>query len=471
MKQLRKRFEKDSFGEIEVPSEKLWGAQTQRSLEHFSISHEKIDIELIKAIILIKKAAAETHLSMHLLPSDIGYAIVTAADELLNDLDPADFPLSVWQTGSGTHTNMNVNEVLANLASEILGGERGIRGRIHPNDDVNKSQSSNDVFPSAMHISSLTGLVYRLLPALRVLKATLDKKSNDFMLITKIGRTHLMDATPITLGQEFSGYVSQLEHSIIHIENTLPHLKELAIGGTAVGTGLNAPLGFSEMMVARISKYTGIEFLPASNKFESMATHDALVQSHGALKAVATSLFKISSDIRWLASGPRTGIGEIILPENEPGSSIMPGKVNPTQCEAMAMLCTQVLGNDVTINFAGASGNFELNVFKPVIIHNFLQSIRLLTDGCLSFEKYCVSGIIANEEKITQNLDRSLMLVTALVPHLGYDKAAIIARKAYEEGKSLKQVALETGFVSDEDFDRWVKAQDMTMVQQSPDLN
>ncbi len=471
MKELKMRFEKDSLGEIEVPSDRLWGAQTQRSLEHFNISSEKMESELIKAIILLKKAAAETHLYMHLLPDDIGYAIVTAADELLSDLGPEDFPLSVWQTGSGTHTNMNVNEVLANLASEILGEERGSKRRIHPNDDVNKSQSSNDVFPSAMHISALKGLVNGLLPALRLLKATFEKKSNEFMFITKTGRTHLMDATPITLGQEFSGYVSQLEHSIIHIENTLPHLKELAIGGTAVGTGLNAPLGFSEMMVARISKYTGLEFVPASNKFESMASHDALVQSHGALKALAMSLFKISSDIRWLSSGPRTGIGEIILPENEPGSSIMPGKVNPTQCEAMAMLCTQVLGNDVTINFAGASGNFELNVFKPVIIHNFLQSIRLLVDGCLSFEKYCVSGIIANKEKISQNLDRSLMLVTALVPHLGYDKAAILAKKAYEEGKSLKQVALETSLVSEEDFDRWVKAQEMTMVQQSPDFN
>jgi fumarate hydratase class II len=471
MKEFRVRSEKDSFGEIEVPFDRLWGAQTQRSLERFSISNEKIDREIIKAIILIKKAAAETHLHMNLLAGDIGYAIVTAADELLTDLDLSEFPLSVWQSGSGTQTNMNVNEVLANLASEILGGERGERRLVHPNDDVNKSQSSNDVFPSAMHISAMTGLVYGLLPALRELKATFEIKSNDFMFITKIGRTHLMDATPITLGQEFSGFVSQLAHSIIHIENTLTHLKELAIGGTAVGTGLNAPLGFSEMMVARISKYTGLEFFSASNKFESMATHDALVQSHGALKALAISLFKISSDIRWLGSGPRTGLGEIILPENEPGSSIMPGKVNRTQCEAMAMLCTQVLGNDVTINFAGASGNFELNVFKPVIIHNFLQSIRILTDGCLSFERSCVRGITPDKERIAQNLDRSLMLVTALVPHLGYDKAAIIAKKAYEEGKSLKQAALETELVSEEDFDRWVKAQEMTMVQQFTAFN
>lgn len=456
------RLEKDSFGEIEVPSKNLWGAQTQRSLYHFPISNEKMDIHLIKALVLIKKSAAEINAQMNLISMEKSLAIVAAANEILKGSHQYEFPLSVWQTGSGTQTNMNVNEVLANLGSEIIGGERGETRSIHPNDDVNKSQSSNDVFPAAMHIAALQGLVLDLLPAVESLKSALENKAKAFMGVTKIGRTHLMDATPLTLGQEFSGYVSQLEHALRHIENTLPYVRELAIGGTAVGTGLNAPEGFSEKMAEKISGYTGLHFIPAPNKFEALATHDALVQSHGSLKALAVSLFKIANDIRWLASGPRCGIGEITLPENEPGSSIMPGKVNPTQCEAMTMLCAQVMGNDVAINFAGASGNFELNVFKPLIIHNFLQSVRLLTDGCLAFEEFCVRGIEPNLKQIEEHLHSSLMLVTALAPHIGYDQAALIAKKAHQENKTLREAALETGLVSEEQFDRWVRPDEMT---------
>jgi fumarate hydratase class II len=456
------RIEKDSFGEIEVPSNRLWGAQTQRSLHHFAISHEKMDHHLIKALVLVKKSAAIINGELNLISTEKSLAIKSAADEILKGQHPNEFPLSVWQTGSGTQTNMNVNEVLANLASEIMGGERGEKRRIHPNDDVNKSQSSNDVFPTAMNIAAVLGIMFDLIPAVEKLKNTLEVKSKAFMAITKIGRTHLMDATPLTLGQELSGYVSQLDHSLNHLENALPHLKELALGGTAVGTGLNAPKDFADKIANKISEFTGLVFISATNKFEAMAAHDALVHAHGAIKTLAACLFKIANDIRWLASGPRSGIGEIFIPENEPGSSIMPGKVNPTQCEAMTMICAQVMGNDVAISFGGASGNFELNVFKPLIIHNFLQSVRLLTDGCQSFEKSCARGIEPNYQKIEDNLQNSLMLVTALNPHIGYDKAASIAKKAHAENKTLKVAALESGYLTEEDFDLWVKPDEMT---------
>lgn len=462
MEQTQNRIEKDTFGEIEVPSNRLWGAQTQRSLHHFAISHEKMDMHLIKALVLVKKSAAMINGELKLLPIEKSLAIKSAADEILKGLHHDEFPLSVWQTGSGTQTNMNVNEVLANLASEIMGGERGEARKIHPNDDVNKSQSSNDVFPTAMSISAVQSVVMDLIPAVERLRDTLEEKSQAFMSVTKIGRTHLMDATPLTLGQEISGYVYQLNHSIIHIENTLPHLRELALGGTAVGTGLNAPKGFAEKMARKISELTGLHFETAPNKFEAMAANDALVHAHGSLKGLAGSLFKIANDIRWLASGPRSGIGEILIPENEPGSSIMPGKVNPTQCEALTMICAQVMGNDVAINIGGASGNFELNVYKPLIIHNFLMSIRLLTDGCHSFEEFCAQGIEPNQKRIDENLNNSLMLVTALNPHIGYDKAAKIAKKAHAEGKTLKAAAVESGFLTAEQFDLWVVASDMT---------
>lgn len=456
------RIERDSFGEINVPANRLWGAQTERSLHHFAISREKMDPELIKALVLIKKAAAQINEEMKTLPLEKTLAIKAAAEEVLKGLHPEEFPLSVWQTGSGTQTNMNVNEVLANLASEIMGGERGEKRKIHPNDDVNKGQSSNDVFPSAMNIASLQVVLLDLVPSVEKLKESLEKKSREFMGITKIGRTHLMDATPLTLGQEFSGYVAQLEHSIKHIESTLPHLRELALGGTAVGTGLNAPAGFAERMARQISLYTGLEFVSAPNKFESLASHDSLVHAHGALKGLAASLMKIANDIRWLASGPRSGLGEITLPENEPGSSIMPGKVNPTQCEAMTMACAQVMGNDVAVTWGGASGNFELNVYRPLIIHNFLKSVRLLTDACRSFEEFCVSGIEPNHKRIKEHLENSLMLVTALNPHIGYDKSAEIAKKAHKEGKTLKEAALELKYLSADEFEKWVDPRAMT---------
>ncbi len=456
------RSESDTFGEIEVPQDRLWGAQTQRSIEHFSISVEKMDIHLIKAIALIKKAAAQINYELKLLPLDKSLAIKGAADEVLRGDHGGEFPLSVWQTGSGTQTNMNVNEVLANIASEIMEGERGANRKVHPNDDVNKSQSSNDVFPTAMSISAVQGLIIDLIPAVEKLQETFEKKSQDFIEIIKVGRTHLMDATPLTLGQEFSGYVQQLKNACTHLKKSLPHLRELALGGTAVGTGINAPHEFASKMAQKISEYTGLHFESAPNKFEALATHDALVQAHGAIKGLAASLFKIANDIRWLASGPRSGLGELILPENEPGSSIMPGKVNPTQCEALTMICAQVMGNDVTISIGGASGNFELNVYKPLIIHNFLQSVRLLTEGCHSFDDFCVRGIEPNRARIDQLLNNSLMLVTALNPHIGYDKAAEIAKKALAENKSLRQAAIESGYVTAEEFDQWVKPADMT---------
>jgi fumarate hydratase class II len=456
------RIERDSLGEVEVEASHLWGAQTQRSLHHFPISIEKLDIQLNLAIVLIKKCAAIVNGELKLLSIEKSLAIKSAADEVLKGNHHEEFPLSVWQTGSGTHSNMNVNEVLANLASELMGGERGERRLVHPNDDVNQSQSSNDVFPSAMNISAVQGIILDLIPALEKLIATIEIKAISFMDMTKIGRTHLMDATPITLGQEFSGYVSQLQHALRHIENTLPHLREIALGGTAVGTGLNAPKGFSEKMAQKISEFTGLHFETAPNKFEALASNDAMVNAHGALKALATSLFKIANDIRWLASGPRSGLGEIFLPANEPGSSIMPGKVNPTQCEAMTMICAQIMGNDVAINIGGASGNFELNVFRPLIIHNFLQSLRLLTDGCLCFEEFCVRGIAPNQKRMTENLNHSLMLAAALNPHIGYDKAAFIAKKAFHENTTLKIAAIESGFVTAEEFDLWVNPEEMT---------
>lgn len=456
------RTEKDTFGSISVPSERLWGAQTQRSLHHFAISSEKMDRRLIEALVLIKKAAAQVNEENKLLPLEKSLAIKGAADEILKGSYMEHFPLSVWQTGSGTQTNMNVNEVIANLASEILGGVRGEGRRIHPNDDVNKGQSSNDVFPSAMNIASTQAVLIDLIPSVEKLKEGLYAQAERFREITKIGRTHLMDATPLTLGQEFSGYVAQLTYCLKHIEQSLDHLSELALGGTAVGTGLNAPEGFDRAVARVISIYTGLEFRTAPNKFEALAANDAIVNAHGALKTLAAALFKIANDIRWLASGPRSGLGEISIPENEPGSSIMPGKVNPTQCEALTMLCAQVMGNDVAINIGGASGNFELNVFKPLIIHNFLQSVRLLSDGCRGFEEHCVRGIEPRRERIDEHLKRSLMLVTALNPYIGYDKAAMIAKKAYKEDKTLKEAAVELGFVTQQEFDAWVRPSEMT---------
>jgi fumarate hydratase, class II len=467
MSTLSHRIERDTFGEINVPANHLWGAQTQRSLKHFAISHEKMDPQMIKALVLIKKAAAVINREMKMISIEKSLAIESAAKEVLLGGYPDEFPLSVWQTGSGTQTNMNVNEVLANLASEIMGGERGEGRLIHPNDDVNKGQSSNDVFPTAMSIAAVQAIMLDLIPAVEKFKETLKDKSQTFMEITKIGRTHLMDATPLTLGQEISGWVSQLEHALKNLEATLPHLQELALGGTAVGTGLNAPSGFAEKMAHKLSEYTGLKFVSAPNKFEALAAHDALVQAHGALKSLAVSLFKIANDIRWLASGPRTGIGELLIPENEPGSSIMPGKVNPTQCEALTMICAQVLGNDVAINLGGASGNFELNVFKPLLIHNFLQSTRLLTDGCLSFTEYCAKGIEPNRRRIQEHLNNSLMLVTALNSHIGYDRAAEIAKKALAEDKTLKEAAVELRYLTAEDFDKWVRPQEMSNLKSS----
>lgn len=450
------RKEKDTFGEIEVPEERLWGAQTQRSLRHFGISHEKIDPEVIKSLIIIKKSAAIVNHKLNLLSTEKARAIVKACDELLDLFPYQEFPLRVWQTGSGTQTNMNVNEVIANLASEIMGGERGEKRLIHPNDDVNKSQSSNDTFPTAMNMAAFRSLTLELIPEVMKLKKVLKEKSIKFTNIIKIGRTHLMDATPLTLGQEFSGYVSQLEHALVHINGTINHLEELAIGATAVGTGLNAPPDFDKLMTYEISRITQTNFRVAFNKFEALAASDAIVQTHGTIKALASSLFKIANDIRWLASGPRSGLGEIAIPENEPGSSIMPGKVNPTQCEALTMICLQVIGNDITIGMCGASGNFELNVYRPVMIHNFLQSVRLLTDGLRSFRKYCAEGIEARQKRIEEHLENSLMLVTALNPHIGYDKSAQIAKKAYHEDKTLREAAIELGFLTKEQFDKWV---------------
>ena len=450
------RMERDSLGEIAVPAQRLWGAQTQRSLHHFNISGERQPLELIHALARIKSACARVNHAQGLLAARKAQAIMAAADEVLCGQHDAEFPLMVWQTGSGTQTNMNLNEVLANRASELLGGARGEARLVHPNDEVNKSQSSNDVFPSAMNLAAVTAITGQLLPALITLKSALASKAAAFDDIVKIGRTHLQDATPLTLGQEFSGWVAQLEQGERHLRAALPHLYELALGGTAVGTGLNCPPGFAEAVASTLAEQTGLPLVSAPNKFEALAASDALVHGHGSLKTLAASLMKIANDVRWLASGPRSGLGELIIPENEPGSSIMPGKVNPTQSEALTMLCAQVMGNDVAINIGGASGNFELNVFRPMIAYNFLQSVRLLADGMQSFHDHCAIGIAPNRARIDELLANSLMLVTALNPHIGYDKAAEIAKRAHHEGIGLREAAIASGHVSAGQFDAWV---------------
>ncbi|MDO8717402.1 MAG: class II fumarate hydratase [Polaromonas sp.] len=456
------RIEHDTFGPIAVPADRLWGAQTQRSLQNFDISGELQPREIIRALAQVKRASASVNLALGLLDGKKALAIMAAADEVIAGQHAGEFPLVVWQTGSGTQSNMNVNEVLANRASVLLGGERGENRLVHPNDEVNRSQSSNDVFPTAMHVAAVDAITHRLLPAIDKLHAPLAQKARDFDGIVKIGRTHLQDATPLTLGQEFSGYAAQLAHGQRHLLATLPHLCELALGGTAVGTGLNAPEGYAEQAAAELARLTGLPFVTAPNKFEALASCDALVHAHGALKTLAAGMMKIANDVRWLASGPRSGIGELSIPENEPGSSIMPGKVNPTQSEAVTMLCCQVFGNDVAINIGGAAGNFELNVFRPMIAHNFLQSVRLLADGMRSFNDHCAVGIEPNRDRIAELVDRSLMLVTALNPHIGYDKAAFIAKKAHKEGSSLRDAAMASGHVTGEQFDAWVVPENMT---------
>lgn len=452
------RIENDTMGTVEVPADKYWGAQTQRSKNNFKIGPEaSMPREIIKAFGILKKAAALTNLELGVLPEDKANLIVQACDEIIEGKLYEHFPLVIWQTGSGTQSNMNVNEVVANRAHVINGGKLSDEKKyIHPNDDVNKSQSSNDTFPTAMHIAAYEMITEITLPGLELLTNTLRKKSEEFKNIVKTGRTHLMDATPLTLGQEFSGYVSQLEHGINAIKNSLNHLSELALGGTAVGTGLNAPKNYDKLVAEKISKLTGYPFITAPNKFESLSAHDALVEVSSALKTVAVSLMHIANNIRMLASGPRCGIGEIILPANEPGSSIMPGKVNPTQCEALTMVCAQVIGNDTTVTIGGMNGHFQLNVFMPVMIHNVLESARLIGDACVSFNNNCAVGIKPNLERIKMNLDNSLMLVTALNRHIGYDNAAKIAKKAHAEGKTLREAALELGLVTEEQFNEWV---------------
>jgi len=455
------RIEKDTFGPIEVPADRLWGAQTERSRRFFRISGERMPMPVIHALALVKRSAARVNAALGLLEQRRADAIARAADEVLAGAHDAEFPLIVWQTGSGTQSNMNVNEVLANRASELMGGARGEGRLVHPNDDVNLGQSSNDVFPTAMHVAAARALAGDVLPALEQLRATLAAKCDAFAGIVKIGRTHLQDATPLTLGQEFSGYVAQLALARQSIERALPMLEELAIGGTAVGTGLNTHPEFSERVAREIAAATGLPFVPAANKFAALAGHEPLVFAHGALKTLAAALSKIANDVRWLASGPRSGLGEISIPENEPGSSIMPGKVNPTQAEALTMACAQVFGNDAAINIGAASGHFELNVYKPLLAHAFLQSARLLADGARSFEEHCARGISANEPRIAELLERSLMLVTALAPHLGYDRAAQIAKKAHRDRTTLREAALALGYLSAEQFDAWVRPADM----------
>lgn len=455
------RIETDSMGEIKVPTDKYYGAQTARSLMNFKIGGERFPRELIRALGILKKAAALTNKDLGILPAEKADLIVKAADEVIEGKLDEHFPLVVWQTGSGTQTNMNTNEVISNRAIEIAGGEMGSKKPIHPNDDVNKAQSSNDTFPTAMHIAAVEEIHRRLIPMVTKLRDALDVKAKEFKDIIKIGRTHLMDATPLTLGQEFSGYVQQLTNGLERINAAMPRMYELALGGTAVGTGLNTHPEFAVKAAAQISKITGKEFKSARNKFEALAAHDAMVEFSGVLKTLAASLMKIANDVRWLGSGPRCGIGEIALPENEPGSSIMPGKVNPTQSEAMTMVCVQVFGNDAAVNFGGASGNFELNVFKPVIIFNVLQSIRLIADACESFTDNCVVGIQANEKNIEKNLTNSLMLVTALNPHIGYDNAAKVAKKAHKEHTTLKEAAIALGLLTAEKFDEVVRPENM----------
>jgi fumarate hydratase class II len=455
------RVETDSMGEIKVPSDKYYGAQTARSLDNFKIGGERFPRELIRALGILKKAAAMTNKELGTLPAEKADLIIKAADEVIDGKLDAHFPLVVWQTGSGTQTNMNANEVISNRAIEMAGGVMGSKKPIHPNDDVNKAQSSNDTFPTAMHIAAAEQIVDRLLPMVTRLRDTLAKKSREFDSIIKIGRTHLMDAVPLTLGQEFSGYTQQLTNGLSRIETSLPYLYELALGGTAVGTGLNTHPQFAAKSAAIIAKLTGKPFVTAPNKYEALAAHDAVVAASGALKTLACSLMKIANDVRWLASGPRCGIGELRIPENEPGSSIMPGKVNPTQPEAMTMVCVQVIGNDTAINIGGCMGNFELNVFKPVMIYNLLQSIKLLADACESFDEHCAVGIEPIKENINNHLNKSLMLVTALNPHIGYDNAAKVAKKAHAEGTTLKEAAVALGLLTAEEFDQKVRPEKM----------
>ena len=455
------RIETDSMGEIQVPANKYYGAQTARSLMNFKIGGERFPRELIKALGILKKAAALTNKELGILPADKADLIVKASEEVIAGKLDEHFPLVVWQTGSGTQTNMNANEVISNRAIEMSGGVMGSKKPIHPNDDVNKAQSSNDTFPTAMHIAAVEEIHRRLIPMVTKLRDALAAKSEEFKDIIKIGRTHLMDATPLTLGQEFSGYTQQLTNGLERINGCMSRMYELALGGTAVGTGLNTHPDFAVKSAAKIASITGLPFITARNKFEALATHDALVELSGVLKTIAASLMKIANDIRWLGSGPRSGIGELSLPENEPGSSIMPGKVNPTQSESMTMVCAQVFGNDVTVNFGGAMGNFELNVFKPVIIYNVLQSIKLLADSCESFTDHCVVGIEANKANIKKHLENSLMLVTALNPHIGYDNAAKVAKKAHKENKTLKEAVVELNLLTAEKFDEVVRPEKM----------
>jgi fumarate hydratase, class II len=459
---MKTRKEKDSLGYVNVPVDAYYAAQTQRSKDNFKIGGQKMPIEVIRAFAILKKAAAITNQELKVLSKEKAKAIAQVCDEILDGKLDNEFPLVVWQTGSGTQSNMNVNEVIANRAHVLSGGKLTDEHKIlHANDDVNKSQSSNDTFPTAMHIAAYEVLVKVTIPGIEKLRDTLKAKSKAFMKVVKIGRTHFMDATPLTVGQELSGYVAQLDHCLKAIKNSLPHVGELALGGTAVGTGLNTPKGYSELVAKHIAKLSGLPLVTAKNKFQALASHDGLVESHGALKTAAVALMKIANDIRMLSSGPRSGIGELIIPDNEPGSSIMPGKVNPTQVEAMTMVCAQVMGNDVAINIGGMSGHFELNVFKPMIIYNFLISARLIGDACVSFNDKCAIGIEPNYAQIKAHVDNSLMLVTALNPKIGYDNAASIAKKAHKEGKTLKQAAIELGLLTDKEFDAWVRPQDM----------
>jgi fumarate hydratase class II len=458
------RIEKDTMGPVEVPASAYWGAQTQRSINNFKIGgvQNRMPIEIIHAFAILKKAAALTNTELGVLEASKSEIIAQVCDEVLTGQHDSQFPLVIWQTGSGTQSNMNANEVIAYRAHVLLGGSlEDAKKKIHPNDDVNKSQSSNDTYPTAMHIAAYKMVAETTIPGVKQLRDTLAAKAEAFKQVVKIGRTHFMDATPLTLGQEFSGYVAQLDHGLRAVKNTLSHLSELALGGTAVGTGLNTPQGYSELVAKKIAGLTGLPFVTAPNKFEALAAHDAMVETHGALKQLAVSLMKIANDIRMLSSGPRSGIGEILIPENEPGSSIMPGKVNPTQVEAMTMVAAQVMGNDVAISIGGANGHFELNVFKPLIAANFLQSARLIGDACVSFDLNCAVGIEPNTPMIQRHLENSLMLVTALNPYIGYENAAAIAKKAHKEGTSLREAALGLGLLTSEQFDEWVKPEDM----------